>query len=170
MGSPLDRAVDLLVYAPLGLALTAKDELPKLVEKGRQRSTAQLTMARMIGQFVVTQGQKELTDRLTAFVGSRPSPPPPSSPPPAEPQPAEPAVVHTSGSNGANGQSRSAAPSPPVDALAIHGYDSLSAPQVVQRLAGLSVPELEAVGSYEETHRGRRTILSKVAMLQAERA
>jgi hypothetical protein len=52
--------------------------------------------------------------------------------------------------------------------LAIPGYDTLSASQVVQRLGGLSAPELEAVHRYENAMRGRRTILSKVAQLQAE--
>ena len=29
--SPVDQALDLFVYAPIGLALTAAEELPKLV-------------------------------------------------------------------------------------------------------------------------------------------
>jgi hypothetical protein len=37
---------------------------------------------------------------------------------------------------------------------------------VVQRLAGLSPDELAAVGAYESTHRGRRTILTRVSQLQ----
>ncbi len=53
--------------------------------------------------------------------------------------------------------------------LAIPGYDSLSASQVVQRLAGLAPPELEAVRTYEAAGRGRRTILTKVAQLQTGR-
>jgi len=39
---------------------------------------------------------------------------------------------------------------------------------VVQRLAGLSGTELEAVRDYELGTRGRRTILNKIAQLQAE--
>ena len=49
----------------------------------------------------------------------------------------------------------------------IPGYDSLSASQVVQRLAGLTQDELEAVRSYEEGGRRRKTILTRVAQLQA---
>jgi hypothetical protein len=37
----------------------------------------------------------------------------------------------------------------------------------VNRLAGLTATELEAVRSYEAAHRGRKTILSKVAQLQS---
>ena len=50
--------------------------------------------------------------------------------------------------------------------LAIPDYDSLSASQVVPRLAGLTTDELEAVRRYETAHRARRTILGRVAQLQ----
>jgi hypothetical protein len=51
--------------------------------------------------------------------------------------------------------------------LAIPGYDTLSASQVVQRLPGLSADELEAVRAYEAAGRARKTILLKVAQLRA---
>jgi len=53
--------------------------------------------------------------------------------------------------------------------LAIPGYDSLSASQVVQRLAGLAPPELDAVQIYEAAGRGRRTVLTKISQLQTGR-
>jgi hypothetical protein len=56
---------------------------------------------------------------------------------------------------------------PDVATLAIPGYASLSASQVVQRLAGLSDDELEAVRLYETANRGRRTILTRVGQLQS---
>jgi hypothetical protein len=51
--------------------------------------------------------------------------------------------------------------------LAIPGYDALSASQVVPRLEGLNTSELEAVRAYEESGRGRKTVLSRIAQLQA---
>jgi hypothetical protein len=51
--------------------------------------------------------------------------------------------------------------------LAIPGYDTLSASQVVPRLDALRAAELEAVRAYEAAHRGRRTILNRIAQLQA---
>jgi hypothetical protein len=54
-----------------------------------------------------------------------------------------------------------------VDDLPIAGYDSLSASQVVGRLATLTADELDAVEYYESAHRSRRTILAKVAQLRA---
>jgi hypothetical protein len=50
--------------------------------------------------------------------------------------------------------------------LAITDYDSLSASQVVPRLEGLADTELAAVRDYEAAHRGRKTILNRIAQLQ----
>jgi hypothetical protein len=59
---------------------------------------------------------------------------------------------------------------PEVGSLAIPGFDTLSASQVVQRLDGLSRSELVAVRAYETSTRGRRTILSRVDQLLDERS
>ena len=59
---------------------------------------------------------------------------------------------------------------PDVASLAIPGFDTLSASQVVQRLDGLSRSELVAVRTYETSTRGRRTILSRVDQLLDERS
>ena len=56
---------------------------------------------------------------------------------------------------------------PGADALAIPGYDSLAASQVVPRLTTLTDEELDAIGAYESAHRGRRTILNRVKQLRA---
>ncbi|HVF75760.1 MAG TPA: hypothetical protein VM938_11980 [Acidimicrobiales bacterium] len=170
---PLDQALDLFVYAPFGFALAARDELPKLVEKGRATLDPQLTMARMIGQFALTQGQKEAekavkqaVDMLGDVLG-RPTPPPlPADEPAAGPAPAPaPAPRAPKAAKAATNGS-----GPSAEHLAIPGYDALAASQVVQRLAGLSVEELEAVRAYEEATRHRKTILTRVAQLQAEAA
>jgi hypothetical protein len=168
---PLDQALELFVYAPLGFALAARDELPKLVEKGRATLDPQLAMARMIGEFAVTHGQKEAekavrqATELLGDVLGRPTPPPaPAAPTSASapgPVPAPPRAPRApkAATNGSG---------PKADHLAIPGYDALAASQVVQRLAGLSAEELEAVRAYEEATRHRKTILTRVSQLQAE--
>lgn len=55
--SPMEQAVDTLVYAPIGLLFDGASLLPQLVEKGR----SQVTMAKMIGRFAVEQGRTEAT-------------------------------------------------------------------------------------------------------------
>lgn len=164
--SPLDQVVDLFVYAPLGLALTVRDELPTLIERGRTQVEAQTTLARMIGQFVVVQGQKEaekLARRMTgAANGPAPAPGPRPSTTPSfsgdMPGPGPDSRRKTTGGNGA---------APSADHLAIPGYDALAASQVVPRLAGLSADELEAVRRYEAATRNRRTILARIQQLQS---
>jgi hypothetical protein len=59
---------------------------------------------------------------------------------------------------------------PASSPLAIPGFDTLSASQVVQRLDGLTADELRAVRDHETGHRGRRTILNRVEQLLDERS
>ncbi|MCU1379982.1 MAG: hypothetical protein JWN29_2965 [Acidimicrobiales bacterium] len=143
---PLDLALEAFVYVPVGLAVSAKELLPELARRGRERLTGQVTQARMIGEFAVHQGQaqagkafararEDAEGRLAEAPGPRPA---------------------TSGPGGSD--------------LAIPGYDSLSASQVLPRLEGLAADELEAVRAYEAAHRGRKTILGRVAQLQSQSA
>lgn len=60
-----------------------------------------------------------------------------------------------------------AADLPSAESLAIPGYDTLAASQVVQRLSSLEPDELEAIRRYEVSTRGRRTILHRIAQLSA---
>ncbi|HUQ38638.1 MAG TPA: hypothetical protein VM030_00660 [Acidimicrobiales bacterium] len=169
--NPVDQLLDLLFYAPVGLAVTAAEELPKLIELGRQRLESQVTTARFVGKFAVGQSQKDLEKLAAQFVetlvglgiipghdptASAPASPPapPSAPPPPPERPARPKPASAAG------------PADDGD-LAIPGYGALSASQVVQRLAGLSPSQLEAVRRYEAAGRGRKTILSRIAQLQA---
>jgi hypothetical protein len=178
--TPLDQALDLFVYFPVGLALTAREELPRFIEKGRQKVGNEVTMARAVGQFAVTMGQKEAEKAVRAAATRLAGPPRPAGPARGAPQPTPSrptmAGAREAGDGSrrppsvtANGSSAAAAngeEAPPVDSLAIPGYDTLSASQVVQRLAGLAPAELEAVRTYEAATRQRRTILTKVAQLQ----
>ena len=178
--SPLERALDLLVYAPLGVALTARDELPKLVERGRQEVRNRVTTARMMGEYAVDQGQKKATrlvdqaqealdrGRSHAPWSTIAAAPGGSGDPAATTGPAPSSAPSTNGQVSRDASRRPESPRPSAAGLAIPGYDALSASQVVTRLAGLLPPELEAVRGYEEATRHRKTILSRVAQLQAD--
>lgn len=157
---PLDHAVDLFFYAPVGLFFEAPDVVPRLAEQGRVHARN----ARLFGQFAVRRGQTELRRRLSD-VGEQASdvlrglgviPAPETE---AAPAPAAPPMTEVREKPPAGG--------PSVHDLAIPDYDSLSASQVVTRLPGLAPAELESLRSYEAAHRGRKTILNKVAQLQA---
>jgi hypothetical protein len=175
--SPLERIIEAAVFAPLGIAAMIREELPKLVDRGHQEAN----MAKMMGQFAVTMGRQEVEKRLKqvaerpAQSASRPAATPaapaatrapatettaPPTAPTPEPAASAPAPAPTASGNG------TAVTVHDAQSLAIPGYDSLSASQVVQRLAGLNPAELAAIGAYEAAGRGRRTILNRVAQLR----
>jgi hypothetical protein len=160
--SPVERTLDVLVFAPLGLALSARDVVPKLAEEGRQQMERQLRTARFVGEFAVRRLRRR-ADAALVELGLTPA----QRPKPSAPIDVSRAPSATSGGNGRagrdDGDRRTASD---ATALAIPGYDSLSASQVVQRLTALSHGELEAVRAYEESGRGRKTILTRVAQLQ----
>src|SRR4029079_12879203 len=86
--SRFEQALDLFLYAPMGLALTAREELPRLVEKGRKQFSDQATTARMMGEYALQEGRRDLeerakkvTDTLGGLTGTRR---PPSRPAPAQ--------------------------------------------------------------------------------------
>jgi hypothetical protein len=168
---PLEQVIDLVVYAPVGAFVAARDQLPELIEKGRKQVTNQLSLARFVGQFAVTQGQKEL-QRLAGQVAQQASQMF-RRPPGAPGAPGAPEGTHPPPPAASSNSPPAGAPVPEPDVavgtLAIPGYDALSASQVVQRLAGLSSAELDAVEAYEASTRGRRTILAKVAQLRSDR-
>jgi hypothetical protein len=178
--TPADRLLELFVFAPAGLALTIAEELPALVEKGRNRIEGRTATARVIGQFAVQMGCREVMKRARQLVS--PDPPAHRADPVtwvAEPHPGY--------------EVRAAVTRDPVDDypetpeqpdlddletdcqqvngyaalgdLAIPAYDTLSASQVVKRLAGLSREELLEVGDHERQNRHRATILTKVEQL-----
>ena len=67
--------------------------------------------------------------------------------------------------SGATKRARSAAAAATAADLPIPEYDGLSASQVVSRLSGLTPEELQAIRSYEEASRGRRTVLVAIERL-----
>jgi hypothetical protein len=77
------------------------------------------------------------------------------------------AVIGEPSRESAGPDSKSAAPA--AASLAIPGYDTLAASQVVKRLGSLRPDELDAIRSYEIATRGRRTILHRIAQLAADR-
>jgi hypothetical protein len=182
----IEQTIEMLVYAPIGAGLYLKDMGPTFVNmfvaRGRaevDRRQAQVqqrtTTARSIGQVAVAFGVPMVRQRVEREVGHarqraqsflesiggsdapvapppRPQPAPRRTPAPAPPKAATPPT------NGA---------APAGDSLPIPGYDALSASQVVERLAGLSAAELDAVRTYEGAHRNRRTILGKIDQISA---
>ena len=210
--APVEKAVELFVYAPVGMALYVRDMLPSMVgifvARGKREVQSHRTpppppappvppevkrridesvgmakvvaeggfgMARDVAGSGLGVARDVAGSALAQFLamranGTEPAPPPP--PPPRDAAP-EPAASATAPAVTPEPPTASAGPPdaawrtevPAADALPIPDYDELSASQVVERLEGLDHDSLEAIRRYETDHRGRNTILGKIAQL-----
>jgi len=172
----VERAVELLIYAPLGAGLSAIDIAPSLAEmfvnrargeidRRHEQVSQRITTVRSMGQVAVAFGVPIVRDRARSIVAGRTRPAAPQQTPRRT---APPDLVVTPAAREAPTSAPAAAPlsdAPSSEELPIPGYDALSASQVVERLTGLEPPELDAVHAYEATHRQRRTILGKIEQL-----
>jgi hypothetical protein len=203
---PVEKAVELFVYAPVGVALYVRDMLPSMmgifVSRGKREVQAHLPgrapmppspppvppevkrridesvgvakymaegglgvardvagngigVARemagsALAQFLAMRANGATVADETAPFADAPAP----APEPLAPTPAPAATAPAP-----------AVDVPSVDALPIPDYDELSASQVVERLEGLDRESLDAIRRYESEHRGRNTILGKIAQL-----
>lgn len=192
----IDQALDLFVYGPLGIALFARDALPGFVrmfvsrgrseiETRRKKARDQVNQAHAMGKFAVSYGGPEVRrrvedglqvvrgraeDTLSGLVARREGPRAPSPESPIADGGGAPEAVAAEGRRAGRpiaGNGSAAPGGPSLAALPIPDYDALSASQVVERLHGLARAELDAVRSYEHAHRGRRTVLGKIAQLQS---
>jgi hypothetical protein len=160
----IERVLDLVVYAPVGLLSVLKDDVPRFAAEGRDKLENRVQVARFIGELSVQYGKQEMSKRVAARKAAEVAA--------AEVAAAEsvPAVHpgHVLDDLVAAGEAAElaaeaahAAQVPPFD-----GYDTMAAAHIVQRLRGMSDHELAAVAAYETHHRGRRTILAKVDQLR----
>ena len=189
--TPIERAVELLVYAPIGLAMFAKDTMPTFlkmfvsrgqteVTKHRKTAESQAGQYRTIGHFAVKYGGPEVQRRaggavdtfrrvaedtlgtFAAAAATKPIVRPATPTPPNAPaSTSRPAAVPSRPAP--TTPAAAAADAPDLDTLPIPGYDLLSATQVIERLEGLAQPDLIAIRAYEITHRARTTILGKIS-------
>ena len=146
-----DQLLDLFVYAPVGLALEALDNFPRLAERGKSQVT--------LGRFVARTAAKKGTSTLEGLVGR---------------------VTNEAGQVIVDLFGIDLTPSPkaadePIEAtvvtidrndLPIAEYDSQAAAQIVRLLPQLTVDELDAIEAHESANRNRVTILRKVAQLR----
>lgn len=192
-----DKALDLFVYAPVGVALYLRDTVPTFVNlfvsrgrselgQRRQQAQGQVAQAKALGEFAVNFGgpkvrehvekgiamaRKSAESVLTGVTGEGAVPDLAEEAvrrSPAGPSGPGPSTPQTAASEAPTGKPTSATTAAPNAAtLGIPDYDELSASQVVERLDGLQTGELDAVRAYEEAHRARRTILYKIEQLSS---
>jgi hypothetical protein len=205
---PIDRALDLFVYAPVGVALYVRDMFPSMmgifVSRGKREVRSHLGLqepsppaavptigdvGRRVGEGMglargVAEGgfglARDITGNalqgLIALRNGGMSAAPRDLDPTVEasapgstatPERDDDTVVSFSyrPPAGEAAASSSSLVTPSVESLLIPDYDELSASQVIERLEGLDRESLEAIRAYESGHRGRNTILGKIAQL-----
>ncbi len=153
--SPLDKAIDLFVYAPVGLAVELGERLPGLADEGRRRLHTPLGAARFVGRAVVDQARrgagKRLQDAVEPYFGGG-----------AQASPGAPAGEAASVANDVP----VAKPDPTT--LPISGYTTQSATQIIEILPTLDGAALVAVEQYELATRKRKSILDRIGELRNE--
>ena len=193
MGSPKIPKVllDCFLYAPLGAALIFVDEIPRLAERGRERVSKRVAVARLVGRFAVEEANRRLGALLpdpshelsrrsqeSARPASRAHNQTVSATPSATASGSPLTEDHALRAEPSGCQAADVPRSSPSSVramnvagrgLAIPAYDTLAASQVVERLASLTSGELEAVREHESATRRRRTVLHRIAQLNAER-
>ena len=152
-----EQLADWVLFAPLGLALEARRLFPEMAARGRR----QILFTRTVGKYAAAPGPgpagrpgrhgPRTGQWLPAHRRGRPAR--------AE------ATSETATNLVAVDDLPADIGGPDSDHLAIPDYDNLSAFQVMPRLEALDPTDLDAVRAYEESTRGRRTILNKIAQL-----
>lgn len=194
--NPAGWLVDLCVYAPIGFALDVHRYVPEFVERGRSqvamaRTIGKFAVDRLERQFPplatvldtlglgVEQDTAEPngeagTKAAAAGDGGDGSGAPATAVTPVDTDTdtdtgtVQPAAALVDVPAAAVEEDLGASDDVPgEDGLAILGYASLAASQVVPRLASLGRDELSAIRRYEAAHRARRTVLNRVDQLLA---
>lgn len=150
-----EQLADWVLFAPLGLALEARRLFPEMAARGRR----QILFTRTVGKYALRRGQARLDGLVGTGLGLVSGFLPTDAAAPTAEGPSEAAT------NLVAVDDLPADFDPDSDHLAIPDYDNLSAFQVMPRLDALDPTDLDAVRAYEESTRGRRTILNKIAQL-----
>jgi hypothetical protein len=146
-------AVDVLVFAPLGLGAKLVEDAPDAVGKARR----ELSNARFIGRMAVDQGIKQVRSRLD---------PSPASAMQAPTRADVPDDSERRVPTGEIGRSDDSVASDLVAGdLALPDYDTQPAIDIVAKLETLNDADRDAIERYESANRQRRTVLGKLAQL-----
>ena len=150
---PPVRLIDLLLFAPVGLVTLVQRELPQLVATGKTRVDNRITLAKFVGRMAVRQTSNEFNRRMQSLEQARAAAASHPGAITASSKDTDDSTAHNQTSSPAN--------------LGIDDYDTLAAAHIVQRLSSLSAAQLGQIRAYEQANRARRTILGKIAQLQA---
>jgi hypothetical protein len=127
------------MLSPLNVVLVSRKTIDELFDDAVRRGRMTRSDAQELAQSIVSRGARATDDFLAdleRMLGNRSD----ALEPPVE-----------------AGDGQGSAPS-----LPIAGYDELSAPQVQERLEGLTPAELRKLRDYEQRHANRKTVLDRI--------
>lgn len=156
---PIDLAMDLFFYAPVGASIEFWERVPALADLGRKRLSAHAPAAKTIGKFVLGVGRSRFESRLDDAVKRGRE------------------AISTYGPAGRteppgsgqeeNGEVDQAQRPVPSGDMPIPHYDDLTAMTIVPLLENLTSEERDLVRRHETAGRGRQTILARIERLDA---
>ena len=143
-----EQLLDLLIYAPIGLLLEAKDLIPKLADRGR----GQVALTQLAGKVAGNRGRDEtaplfrqLVEAAGAALGSM-----------------------TTDEHELSDELDDHGESSEDDlSLPIKNYNAFSAPQLLEKLEALDQQQLDEILDYELTHQDRQTVTNRIKQLSA---
>lgn len=153
---PVERLLDLFVYAPIGLLATAGEDLDEYVRKGRERAVA----ARMVGEFAL-KGVDERIGRSIADI---------------EGMARQFLAIVLANAGPARREERSTPAGagsndvgPTVEGVddLVADYDHMTARDLLPLLDGLDDAALARLEIHETSHRNRSTVLSRIRRLRS---
>ncbi len=141
-----EQLLDLLIYAPIGFLLEAKDLIPKLADRGR----GQVALTQLAGKVAGNRGRDEtaplfrqLVEAAGAALGSM-----------------------TTDEHELSDELDDHGESSEDDlSLPIKNYNVFSAPQLLEKLEALDQQQLDEILDYEMTHRDRQTVTNRIKQL-----
>ena len=145
----LRQIVDAVTAVPCAIVRRTREAAGHMAERVTGSVTTSIGMARTLGE--LTFGSFLGMGRSAAAQASD-----------GRPASAQPARRETVASDPTASDERDGSR---ADDLPLEDYESLAASHVVARLARLSRGDLAKIREFEETHRGRRTILGKIEQL-----
>ncbi len=155
-----EQLLDLLIYAPIGLLLEAKDLIPKLAERGR----GQVALTQLAGKVAGNRGRDEtaplfrrLVEAAGAALGSMTT---------DEHELSD--ELELSDEHELSDELDDHGESSEDDlSLPIKNYNAFSAPQLLEKLEALDQQQLDEILDYELTHRDRQTVTNRIKQLSA---
>jgi len=175
---PIEQAVELLLYAPVGLLYEYQNVVPQLVKRGK----SQVQLARLIGKMAMdrqTGGVDESIERAVegaigiaaqaitdfgAAIGLAPTEDDAghsSAKTPAANDAIE-ADLASESKKSTTKPVTSKAVSEKKNQLPIARYDELKAKEIIPLLADLKPAQRERIAAHERSNRARKTILAKI--------